>query len=158
MCVDVGGFLFCYSKGRTTICSLVTGVKTCALPICYARAVAKGARQPCDRNARHRNAGAGGTRPLCPTGTAVPLWRGGASDDRGGRHASLPAAGGTLAVAASGTSAGRDGRAGRSGGDDHKQIRRASCRERVCTDVLYLGACESLIKQQRDNSKDDNKN
>src|SRR3546814_16544870 len=116
MCVDVGGFLFCYSKGRTTICSLVTGVKTCALPICYARAVAKGARQPCDRNARHRNAGAGGTRPLCPSGTAVPLWRGGASDDRGGRHPPLPAAAGTPAVAAIGPRAGRDARAGRARG------------------------------------------
>src|SRR3546814_2243435 len=47
----------------------------------YARAVAKCARHPCDRNARHRNAGAGGTRPLCPSGTAVPLWRGGARSE-----------------------------------------------------------------------------
>src|SRR3546814_5996833 len=33
-------FFFCQSRRRNTICALVTGVQTCALPICYRRATA----------------------------------------------------------------------------------------------------------------------
>src|SRR3546814_15042109 len=113
-------YVFFYSsRRRHTKCALVTGVQTCALPIC-----AQGAE-----------AAAGARRDGSKAGRPSRQDR---TDRRGGGfHPGRGCAG-----------AGGSGREGRRGDPAKPQIGRASCRERVCQYVSISVVGVSLKKKK----------